>query len=179
MDQTCSNYQAVDQPCDAINRCKTCSGDGECRAVQGITYHISDYGKVWGEAAMKAEITARGPIACGICVTKEFGQYVGGIFRDSSKCKEMMHEIEVAGWGEENGTKYWIGRNSWGTYWGEDGWFRLAIGEGDLGIESDCDWAVPVSPGRSRLPDASAEPATPISILQLSSTGAPAAVPLT
>jgi cathepsin X len=73
--------QAVDQPCDALNKCKTCSGDGQCHSVQGRTYRISDFGKVAGEAGMKAEIAARGPIACGICVTKDFSQYAGGIFR--------------------------------------------------------------------------------------------------
>ena len=35
-----------------------------------------------------------------------------------------------------------IGRNSWGTYWGEHGWFRIVRGTNNLGIEANCDWAV-------------------------------------
>jgi hypothetical protein len=27
---------------------------------------------------------------------------------------------------------------------GENGWFKLAMGEGDLGVEQSCDWAVPM-----------------------------------
>ena len=56
-------------------------------------------------------------MACGMCVTAEFEAYSGGIFNDTTGCTEEDHDISIAGFGEEDGVKYWIGRNSWGTYW--------------------------------------------------------------
>jgi hypothetical protein len=32
-------------------------------------------------------------------------------------------------------TKFWWGRNSWGTYWGEKGLFRIIRGINNLRIE--------------------------------------------
>ena len=54
----------------------------------------------------------------------------------------------MVGWGEEDGQKYWIMRNSWGSYWGEQGWARVVRGENNLGIETRCTWAVPKVPQR-------------------------------
>lgn len=39
--------------------------------------------------------------------------------------------------------KYWTIRNSWGSYWGENGTFRLIRGKNNLNIETDCTWAIP------------------------------------
>ena len=70
--------------------------------------------------------------------------YTGGVFVDKTGRKELDHDISVVGWGvDEDKTKYWIIRNSWGSYWGEGGQFRLVRGEDNLGIESTCSWATP------------------------------------
>ena len=136
--------------CDAEHVCKTCAPLGGCGPVAPAAnslFRVMEHGLVSGEDAMAAEIAARGPIVCGMCVTPAFEAYTGGIFVDASGCTELMHDISIAGFGvAEDGTKFWVGRNSWGSYWGESGWFRLQKGVNALGIEADCDWAVPVLP---------------------------------
>lgn len=86
---------------------------------------------------MMQEIFLRGPIVCDICSTKEFRlNYTGGIFNDTTGAVCDNHEISVVGWGvTENGTKYWIGRNSWGSFWGDLGMFQIVRGTNNLGIE--------------------------------------------
>jgi len=70
---------------------------------------------------MKKEIAINGPISCGMDVTDEFEYYTGGIYSQHKMLPMINHEIAIVGFGvdEVTGTEYWIGRNSWGTYWGE------------------------------------------------------------
>ena len=89
------------------------------------------------------EIYTRGPITCSVAVTQELQNYTGGIFEDKTGRTNDDHVVVINGWGEEDGKKYWIIRNSWGSYWGEGGNFKLIRGVNNLGIESDCQWAVP------------------------------------
>jgi len=94
---------------------------------------------------MKKALFANGPIGCGIDATDAFEEYAGGIYREKLDSIDINHEISVVGWGVENGTEYWIGRNSWGTYWGEYGFFRMAMGTDDnLGSETNCDWGITI-----------------------------------
>lgn len=92
---------------------------------------------------MMQEIYQRGPIACGIAVPHDLMKYTGGIYEDKTGELDIDHEISVVGWGVENRVKYWVIRNSWGTAWGESGFFRLVKGKNNIAIESDCSWATP------------------------------------
>jgi cathepsin X len=109
-------------------------------------YHVfgtEEYGQVSGEEKMMQEIYQRGPIACGIAVPDDLESYTGGIYEDKTGNLNIVHDVSVVGWGVENGVKYWTVRNSWGSHFGEDGFFRVVRGINNIAIESDCAWATP------------------------------------
>jgi len=103
-------------------------------------YYAKDYYAVKGSDQMKAEIMMWGPIECGIYATPAFDKYTGGIYHEVITETDSNHAIAVVGWGRDADTQveYWIGRNSWGTYWGEDGFFRMIMNGNGLNIENEC-----------------------------------------
>lgn len=109
-------------------------------------YYVSDYYSLSGADKMKAEIYQNGPISCGMDVTDNFeNNYTGGIYSEKKLFPVINHEISILGWGFDDAsqTEYWIGRNSWGTYWGEKGYFRIKMHSDNLAIENDCTAGIP------------------------------------
>ncbi|CAM9903217.1 unnamed protein product, partial [Phaeothamnion confervicola] len=86
-----------------------------------------------------------GPVACEIDADP-LHNYRKGILNAPQKTAGTNHIVAIVGWGTaEDGTKFWQVRNSWGEYWGEQGFFRIVRGSNQLLLESNCAWAVPGS----------------------------------
>jgi cathepsin X len=115
-------------------------------------YNVDTFDAITGATSeemitnMKNEIHQRGPISCYIEATQAFDDYTGGVFCKGDTYTEINHAISLTGWGmdAETGQEYWELRNSWGTYWGEEGFARVCMGSNEMLIESDCQWAMPV-----------------------------------
>ena len=45
--------------------------------------------------------------------------------------------VRIVGWGTESGGDYWLVANSWNSGWGDNGFFKIARGVNECGIESD------------------------------------------
>jgi len=143
------------------HQCYICTWEGTCAFVPRESfnlYGVDEFGEVTGVEQMKAEIYARGPISCSVnSDSNAFNEYRGGIITCDNPldkychAKGTDHVLVIAGWNvdKETGIEYWIGRNSYGTQWGEGaggGWFRVKLGSNVLNMESTaCHWATPAA----------------------------------
>jgi cathepsin B len=111
------------------------SGDGHvppcpnaCASGAALTrYKAQSTRHVQGEAAIMDEILASGPVDVTFNVYADFQPYCGAqqrpcpVYEKKSDGWQGLHSVKMIGWGQLNGTAYWLVQNSWGTDWGESG----------------------------------------------------------
>jgi cathepsin X len=130
-----------DWTCKPVNICRKCKNLGAisvCEAMEPFpNATIKDFGMVSGVDDMKLEIYMRGPITCDINAYM-LDNYVHGAIDNSTLPEDTNHAVTIVGWNNGN----WIARNTWGENWGENGYFRVKMGENQMLIESNCYWVV-------------------------------------
>merc|ERR1719273_559373 len=77
-----------------------------------------------------------GPLSIGINA-RRLQTYQGGVMNPSFCLNTLDHGVAIVGYGKDSGLDYWKVRNSWGSDWGEDGYFRIVRGSNMCGVALD------------------------------------------
>ena len=93
-----------------------------------------------------SEIYQWGPVTSGFNVYPDFYEFnpKTEIYKwDGQGPQVGGHAIEIVGWGEEKGMKYWLIKNSFGKEWGIDGYFKMLRGINMCKIEENVVCGIP------------------------------------
>jgi cathepsin B len=90
-----------------------------------------------GAKDMQDDIIQFGPIEAAFSVYEDFLSYKSGVYQHTTGNLLGGHAIKIIGWGVENNLPYWLVANSWTTYWGDKGYFKILRGSDECGIEDD------------------------------------------
>lgn len=85
---------------------------------------------------LKSEIYTYGPLETGFTVYEDFFSYSSGVYQHLSGDEVGGHAVKIIGWGNESGVDYWLCANSWSSSWGEDGFFKIKVGECGIATEN-------------------------------------------
>ncbi|MEW5318306.1 MAG: hypothetical protein WDW38_009539 [Sanguina aurantia] len=77
----------------------------------------------------------------GMCTAESFRYYSEGVYYNSecsTKSRDLDHAVVLFGYGTtDDGEDYWLVRNTWAKFYGDDGYLKMPRGSHDCGISSD------------------------------------------
>jgi cathepsin L len=109
-------YEPMDDPCE-FNRTKIAASISSYMDVKG------------GENGLKRVVATVGPVSVAIDASNpSFQFYKSGVYYEPQCSQTMLdHGVLVVGYNStENGTDYWIVKNSWGENWGLNGYIYMS-----------------------------------------------------
>ncbi|PKK17098.1 hypothetical protein A306_00000265 [Columba livia] len=96
--------------------------------------------------AVKAAIYKHGPVAVSIDAShKTFSFYSNGIYYEpkcANKSGSLDHAVLAVGYGVLQGETYWLIKNSWSTYWGNDGYILMAMRDNNCGVATEATYPI-------------------------------------
>jgi hypothetical protein len=128
---------AITEDCFPYMADDTIPCDDKCLEWGEVLVGIENYHKVQANVSViQSALITQGPLPATMDVYEDFyPSYAGGVYQYTWGGYVFGHCITIVGYndlwgGPDEG--YWIVKNSWGTEWGEDGWFRIAYGECEI-----------------------------------------------
>ena len=115
-DEACSPYKSgrLGKDGEASDACQ----DRAARLLRA-----TDDSSYSSPAAIKQALMT-GPLQTTMSVYEDFMFYGGGVYKHVTGPQLGGHAITLVGFDDD--AKYWIAKNSWGTSWGEAGYFRIS-----------------------------------------------------
>ena len=82
--------------------------------------------------------TYQRPVSSWMQVYRSFLYYEDGIYGRLRRERRSQggHFVLIVGWGSSYGVDYWICKNSWGTEWGQDGFFFIEMNDSSIGTNA-------------------------------------------
>jgi hypothetical protein len=115
--ESCYPYKATDGGCS-----------NTCPNWQSQAYKIGSWAWVASDPTSIELALVNGPVVAAFDVYYDFFSYTGGIYHyDGISSYAGGHAVSLVGY--DNAQQYWIAKNSWGSGWGESGFFRIGFGE--------------------------------------------------
>ncbi|NXM09488.1 CYSP1 proteinase, partial [Tyrannus savana] len=115
--------------------------NGYCHCNQSqLVAPLAGYARVApGSAeALKAALVKHGPVAVNIDAShKSFAFYANGVYEEplcGNETWALDHAVLAVGYGVLQGETYWLIKNSWSTYWGNDGYILMAMKDNNCGV---------------------------------------------
>jgi len=152
--KSCGSYDDDDQIPLFCNK-STTLGQGPAQLCKSTTgFEAGTQVKSWSwlsfdEKQIAASLATNGPLSVALNARKlQF--YKKGVFNPKNTgifgCNptSLDHGVLIVGYGvdSDSGLDYWTVKNSWGSSWGESGYFRISRGQGTCGINTQVTTAI-------------------------------------
>ncbi|PHJ22138.1 cathepsin b [Cystoisospora suis] len=97
---------------------------------------------------IKRDMINHGSVTGAFMVYEDFLNYKSGVYTHVTGMPIGGHAVKILGWGSvrgraeqrgvsssDGGVEYWLGVNSWNEYWGDEGTFKIQMGQAGIDDE--------------------------------------------